>query len=96
MFDWEILEAVDPWGQRRDDWRFALLAATVMNAAGLRKVDGRIFNEQDFLIDFLPRLVPLLPPTRQWQSQKAIEAEILAWVNSSNVMFNELRKGKAS
>lgn len=83
MVDWEVLEDVDPWGQRREDYRAAILAATVMNAGGWRKTGGRPFTEADFLLDFLPR------PAAAPQSPAVIEAEIRAWIKSSNAAFKE-------
>lgn len=86
--EWEVLEEVDPWGQRREDHRFALLCATVMNAAGWRKPGGRIFTESDFMLDFLPRFV-----ASPRQSVKTMEAELRAWIKSSNAMFSEMTYG---
>lgn len=82
LLDWEILEDIDPWGQLREDYRLAVLISQMMNAARLRKPGGQLFSFKDFLLDFFPR-----PVVRQPTAQ--VEAEIMAWVKSTNAMFKE-------
>jgi len=49
---WKILEGLDPWGQRRDDWRIALLSSQVAAIAGAKKRDGYSFKAIDCILEF--------------------------------------------
>lgn len=85
MIDWEVLEDVDPWGQRREDYRTAMLCAVIMNAGGWRKTgSSKPFTEDDFMLDFLPRSIAVVN-----QNAQVIEAELKAWIKSSNAAFKE-------
>lgn len=52
LLDWQVLEQIDPFGQKRDDLRFAMLASTIVNAQGAKKTDGTTFTAKDFLLNF--------------------------------------------
>lgn len=43
---------MDPWGQRREDWRFADLSANICVAMGVKKLNGTRFKTEDFLLQF--------------------------------------------
>jgi hypothetical protein len=55
---WKVLERFDPWGQRRDDWRIALLSAQIAALAGAKKsVENRLpdplaFKAIDCILEF--------------------------------------------
>lgn len=49
IFDWMVLEQIEPWGQAREDLRFAMLASAIVNAAGVKKEDGGRLAAKDFL-----------------------------------------------
>lgn len=48
---WRVLEWVDPWGQRRADFQFGMLASVVANALGAKN-NGQPFSANDFLLQF--------------------------------------------
>lgn len=52
QLDWRVLERIDPWGQSREDARFAMLCSAVMNAAGAKKQNGLRFTVDDFKLKF--------------------------------------------
>jgi hypothetical protein len=82
--DWQVLEDVDPWGQRRDDYRAAMLAWIM--AGGKSKMS-------DFILDFLRPPEPPRPPRKQ--SPEEIETIMRMWIKGSNVSFTEQRVGRA-
>lgn len=45
------MEQNAPWGQRRDDLRFALLSLVLMKAHGFTHATGREFIVDDFLLN---------------------------------------------
>lgn len=50
--------SIDPWGQRREDWRAALIASTIARchaAEAEHKVWGADAETRDFLLSFEPR-----------------------------------------
>lgn len=49
---WKILERLDPWGQRREDWRIALLASQMAALVGAKKQDGTAFKAVDCMLEF--------------------------------------------
>jgi hypothetical protein len=80
--EWEILEEVDPWGQRRDDYRAAMLAWVF--TGGKTPMDN-------FRLDFFRP--PARPPKKQ--STDEIETIMRMWIAGSNISFAEQRIGQA-
>lgn len=81
--DWQVLEDIDPWGQRREDYRIGVLAWVLL---GGKK--GMLSN---YIIDFWR---PLPPPPKK-QSQVEIETLVKMWIKGSNISFAEQRIGQA-
>jgi hypothetical protein len=83
---WGVLEELDPWGQARDDWRIAYLTASIANAVGWQRKDGRAWMAQDFLLQFAlqpAKTVPQLP-----RRQKTTE-ELTGWIELMIVGANK-------
>lgn len=73
-----MLERIDPWGQRRDDYRNAHLIANIANMmAGKR---DKPYAAEDFLLTFKDA-----SQIAEEQSQAQIEAMIKTWVAAANV-----------
>jgi len=49
---WAALEELDPWGQRREDWRFANLASVLATLYGVRHKDGSLLTSREFMPPF--------------------------------------------
>lgn len=69
LLDWQVLEKIDPWGQLRDDHRFAMLASTIANSQGVKKEDGTLYGPEDFLLKFEQ---PKPPPVQDPASMEAM------------------------
>jgi hypothetical protein len=82
---WAALEDLDPWGQARDDYRFALLTAVVANSAGSLKKNKQPWSVEDFLLRFVEQRV--VPPKPQTADQ--IEAMLALSVRATNKSFAE-------
>lgn len=52
LLEWRVLEQVDPWGQRRDDLRIALLSAQIANYLGATRQDGQPVQVEALAVDF--------------------------------------------
>ena len=92
LLDWKVLEDIEPWGQRRDDWRFAVLSSVVAKGAGITKADGKTqFTAADFLLDTL--LEPMeTAPTKQPQSTEQIESMFRMAVAANNAFWQKREK----
>ena len=55
LIAWRILEEVDPWGEKRDDWRTAMLASIMVN---LQLPADKKLKVSDFLLSFSPTSQP--------------------------------------
>lgn len=55
---WRILEEVDPWGQRREDYRAAILASLMYNSSHEKPLPV-----SDFLLDFCRPAEAVVPVT---------------------------------
>lgn len=55
---WRILEEVDPWGQRREDYRTAMLASIVYNSS-----HEKTLPVSDFMLDFCRPAETVAPVT---------------------------------
>lgn len=51
LVEWELLERIDPWGQRRDDWRAALNAW--LDYLRTRSKDAPELSPEQFMLDFM-------------------------------------------
>lgn len=82
-----MLESIDPFGQRRDDYRVAVLAQVIVAALGGKKADGATFTAADFLkyLDFEAPAIAPGPP----QTVAEIERRIASWVSGSNRVWQE-------
>jgi hypothetical protein len=82
QLDWQTLERIDPWGQAREDARFAMLASAVMNAAGARKQDNSRFTVEDFKLKF-----EVKEATQTQQTPEQIEAMFRMAVAANNALW---------
>lgn len=80
LLEWYVLEKIDPFGQKREDHRFALLASVVANAAGSKKPDGKQFTSDDFMLKFKEQ-------EEQIQSAEHIERMFRAVVAANNAFW---------
>jgi len=49
LIDWQAREWLEPWGDDREDYRFATLSAIIVSAAGLRRSDGMPWLPSHFI-----------------------------------------------
>lgn len=90
-----MLEQIDPYGERRDDYRFALLALTVAKAAGAKKDDGQALTVRDFLVRFDAPVTqagdagPAGDAAPPRQTVRDMERRLTAWMSGSNAIFRE-------
>lgn len=82
QLDWQVLESIDPWGQKRDDARFAMLCSAVMNAAGARKANGERFTVSDFILKFEPK-----EQKQEQQTPEQIESMFRMMVAANNAFW---------
>src|SRR5262245_26929079 len=87
LLDWQLLESLEPFGERRDDYRAALQTWTIVAALGAKRHDGRPWTLDDFRLQFDAKPAP---PPRQ-QSAAEIERIIRMWVQGSNTVLRERR-----
>jgi hypothetical protein len=87
LLEWQVLEGINPYGQLREDFRFAVLSATFMAAMGAKKQDGTEFTSGDFLLTF--KEAEIVEPIEQTAEQQAAAAEmaIKMWVAAANAKF---------
>jgi hypothetical protein len=89
--DWQVLEHVEPFGQAREDARFAMLASIVANAAGAKKLDGTGYSPKDFMIgDLLEKAIKEVEETveiTQEQRVAKIEAAFKMAVAANNAFW---------
>jgi hypothetical protein len=99
---WWSLEQIDPFGQTRDDLRFALLASQVASFAGVEKKGGGKFSIADLILSF-PGLddepdddddddsldAVLSEQDRAERHTKRLERDIKAWVAAINARFKQ-------
>lgn len=82
QLDWQVLEKIDPWGQAREDARFAMLCSAVMNAAGARKADSQRFTVEDFKLKF-----EVKEATTEQQTPEQIESMFRVMVAANNAFW---------
>ncbi len=80
-----MLEAIDPWGQYREDLRFAKLTADIATMLGVKK-EGRAVNMMDFLMDFDKWLAQAKAPVKA-QSPAALERQVLDYAFTHNLIL---------
>jgi len=82
---WKVLERIDPWGERREDWRIALLASQVAGLAGAKKSKvaalpaADTFKAIDCILEFnmeLPEVEEDIDPIDAEAAQQKRAAEI--------------------
>ncbi len=66
---WEAYAEVEPFGETREDWRAASVAATIANSQRDPKVRPQPYAPKDFLLRFESERLPQ-KPTQTWQQQK--------------------------
>jgi hypothetical protein len=88
---WQVLEAIDPYGQRRLDIQFARLAKTVMDSVGGKDAAGKPFTVSDFLLKFEQPDVKKRTRLKKMprQSLKVQETLLVDWITASNASFAE-------
>lgn len=81
------MESIDPWGQRRDDWRAALLAHTIVRCHAAEQED-KIFagdaETKEFLLSFEPR-----DETDDWQTAEQQLAILTRWAQVHNARLKQ-------
>lgn len=86
LHDWQILEQIDPFGQAREDARFALLSAVVANSAGATKQGGGKYEVQDFMLRFEDEQQKEGADKPQ-QTPEQIEGMFRAFVKANNAFW---------
>ncbi len=68
FFEWQAYEQIDPWGERRQDYRIASLGALIANVNRDSKKRPEPYTIEDFLLKFGE------PEKKQqtWQEQEMI------------------------
>jgi len=89
--DWWLLEQVDPWGQLREDIRFAQQTAFLVAAAGAKKANGGAWKPEDFILKFDPDYEP---PQPKKQTPKDLERILLRWAKAVNKGFGKDEFGR--
>lgn len=89
LLDWQVLEQIDPYGQARDDARFAMLASVVVNAAGAKKRDGSAWSVKDFMLGDLFNTETAADSQKPMQDAKTIEAMFRAMVAANNALWSK-------
>jgi len=83
-----VLESIEPFGPRRDDLRFAVLAQVLVGALGAKKLDGQPFTASDFQrlldIDETPRAPLEAPPPVPAQTAEEAERRLDSWLDGNN------------
>jgi hypothetical protein len=82
--DWQVLEAIDPYGERREDYRNAHLIAQLANMLSARK--GEPHRAEEFLLEFKEK------GAQEEQSQAQVEAMIKTWVAAANITHRKPTK----
>jgi len=54
LSEWAAYYSIEPFGERREDLRAAMMACTIANAAGGRGKNKPAFKLKDFLLNFEP------------------------------------------
>lgn len=86
--EWKLLERVDPFGEKREDYRNAHLCAQLANLMAPRK--GQPYRAEDFLLEFKDAT-----QVAEEQTQEQIEAMIKTWVAAANIQARLEKKTKA-
>jgi hypothetical protein len=80
-----VLERIEPYGELRMDFRFALLAQHLVTALGVRDKNKQPFKVADFMLQF---------PDEQLSAEEAREANIAnierafrMWATAANERF---------
>lgn len=104
LLDWQALDWIEPWGDNREDYRFACLAAILVNALGIRRRDEKPWFAYHFIEDFRTAwVVPLatekpiqpetpalmVPVQQREQTPEEIEGWIRLWIEGSNKVIEE-------
>lgn len=92
LMHWAALEELDPWGQRREDWRFANLAAVLATLYGVRHNDKSLLTSRDFMPMFPldPYAGPVsLPVAKPQQSLEDLTTAVELMVRGTNQAFAE-------
>jgi hypothetical protein len=86
--DWRVLESIEPFGPRRDDLRFAVLAQVLVGALGAKKLDGTPFTASDFQrlldLDDTPRAPGKAPAPALTQTAEEAERRLESWLDGNN------------
>ena len=88
LLEWRVLEGLDPWGQRRDDWRMARLAAQLAAFLGAKNADGKVPTADELVLTFAE---PTGDDETEGQTPDEIARHLAAWVTAHNA--GAARKG---
>jgi hypothetical protein len=89
--EWQVFYDLFPFGERREDLRFALLVDFLARAQGIKKGDGQPYTGDSYL-EALFRFGDDEPAPPTGQSLKFMERELLTWMEASNIAFREGKK----
>lgn len=76
--EWMAFSQLQPFGEWRDDFRMATLAAVIVNAMTRTKESDKVYSAQDFMPDFEKELdaaaaqEQISEPERTWHKVRAI------------------------
>lgn len=86
-----MLEKVDPYGEKREDYRAAHICAQLANLMAPRK--GQPYRAEDFLLEFKDA-----EQVAEEQTQQQIETMLRTWVAAANIQarLDEKRKQSAA
>lgn len=85
LSEWMIFDSVEPIGDRRSDWQFAMLAAMIANVNRDRKKRSQPYTPNDFVPDF----------EKRWESARSPD-EATPWEHLLEIvqMWNAALGGK--
>lgn len=84
-----MLEAVDPFGQKRDDARHEILCWTIMASAGTKKADGSQFSPADFDVTKLWEKAAAQAELSAEQTVSQMERAMMEWAMVTNARFQQ-------
>jgi len=82
--EWQVYDELDPFGEERDDYRFASIPLGVR-----REIKGGTMRLLDFMVPFGDSVVA---QSRVQQSVEYQERVIEAWITGSNAIFAAKRQ----
>ena len=85
FLEWKTYNDIEPFGEERQDIRFALLASVIAGSAGAKTTDGKPYTADSFLqsLNFDKPAKIVTQPVEQ------MEYMLEAWIGSSNKIFQD-------